>query len=292
MKLTHLVEYAALRSFLGITGHLPLPLASALGAAAGAFAATLPARFNRTAVANLQKVFPQQNMRWICRTHMASMASLGRTATEFSRIYTMPNTTFNHLCTVHGWHHIETHPDALVLTAHFGNWEATARAFGVRQKPMANIYRKANNPLAERYITGLREKAGGIQIPKGSHGAKQLLALMRRTDTVVGFLNDQKFSGGIHVPFLGQNATTAPALAELARKYNKPVVPIFCFRTVAGLHLRFTIEISPPLVLQKTDDPQADIHANTLLFNQVIETAIRRAPEQWLWAHSRFGKSR
>ena len=38
----------------------------------------------------------------------------------------------------------------------------------------------------------------------------------------------------------------------------------------------------------RTGDNEADIVANTALFTGVIESYIRRYPDQWLWLHRRW----
>jgi lauroyl/myristoyl acyltransferase len=44
------------------------------------------------------------------------------------------------------------------------------------------------------------------------------------------------------------------------------------------------MDVSPPL----PPPPDGDVLAYTATFNRVIEAAIRRAPEQWLWMHARW----
>ena len=38
-----------------------------------------------------------------------------------------------------------------------------------------------------------------------------------------------------------------------------------------------------------TDDRKADIAATTILIQAAVERYIRDAPEQWMWAHRRWG---
>lgn len=289
MKPVHILQYVFLRGFLGSLSLLPLPLASSIGGALGSFVGSLPIRINKTAQSNLKVAFPSKNILWVCQTQMTALGHLIRTAMEFPRVYKMSQKEFKKCVTITGWEHIENNPNAMVLTAHYGNWEIICKAAGLQNKKMASIYRAANNPLSDKYIVSLRAKANGFQIPKGSKGAKQLIRLAKEDNVLIGMLNDQKLNTGILAPFFGKDVMTAPALAEIARKYNRPVVPIFCTRKISGLFkLKFEMEIGTPLLLQNTDDAQSDVHANTSLFNKIIEEQIRKNPEQWLWAHRRF----
>jgi len=96
---------------------------------------------------------------------------------------------------------------------------------------------------------------------------------------------DQKMNDGIPVPFFGRDVMTAPALAELALRYDCPVVPARVER-LKGAYFRLLIY--PPLELVKTGDRQADVAANMAQVNAILEQWIRDTPEQWLWLHNRW----
>ena len=78
---------------------------------------------------------------------------------------------------------------------------------------------------------------------------------------------------------------TAPALAQLALKYDCPVLPGRVER-VGGAHFRMVIE--PPLVLPRSGDRQADTRALMAAVNRQLERWIAARPEQWLWLHRRW----
>ena len=100
---------------------------------------------------------------------------------------------------------------------------------------------------------------------------------------MVGILLDQNATRaeGVFVPFFGVPASTSKGLALLALRTGTPVVPIFLRREPGGRHC---IDVGAPL----PPPPDADALAYTARFNEVIEAAIRRAPEQWLWMHARW----
>ena len=98
-------------------------------------------------------------------------------------------------------------------------------------------------------------------------------------------LVDQKMNDGIAVPFLGQAAMTAPALAVFALKYRCPVVPARVTR-LGGARFRITFE--PPLPVPDSGDHHADVRTMMTRVNAIIERWIRAAPEQWLWLHNRW----
>jgi len=99
---------------------------------------------------------------------------------------------------------------------------------------------------------------------------------------MVGILLDQNATRaeGIFAPFFGTPASTSRGLAVIALRTEAPVVPVFIRRLERGRHL---IEVGPVV-----PPPERDVVAFTTSFNEAIEKAIRRAPEQWFWLHKRW----
>jgi len=83
----------------------------------------------------------------------------------------------------------------------------------------------------------------------------------------------------------GRDAMTAPALAQLALRYDAPIVPIHCER-VKGAHFRMVIEA--PLDYQATGDKSTDIYNIMCKVNDHIEAWVRANPAQWMWLHKRW----
>jgi len=98
-------------------------------------------------------------------------------------------------------------------------------------------------------------------------------------------LVDQKMNNGIAVPFFGRPAMTAPALAQLALRFDCPVVPARVVR-LNGAH--FQLIVYPPLEVAKTGDREHDTLTLMTQVNTMIEGWIRERPEQWLWLHNRW----
>ena len=87
---------------------------------------------------------------------------------------------------------------------------------------------------------------------------------------------------GVFVPFFGVPAYSTTAIARMARLSGAPVVPGFPYRRTDGTG--YDLVVSPPLEAFPSDDMIQD----TARVNHVIEQAIRRCPEQYLWLYKRF----
>jgi KDO2-lipid IV(A) lauroyltransferase len=190
---------------------------------------------------------------------------------------------------VEGREHLDramtTHGRVLALSGHLGNWELLSVAHRVTPYPLAVVVRPLDsrwlNPIAER----LRRRTGVELIDKRGALRPVLTALAR--GGMVGILLDQNAarSEGVFVPFFGCPASTSRSVALLALRTGAPVVPIFARREADGRH---RIMVQAPLDPPKTSDREAAVAELTARCTEVIEAAIREAPEQWLWMHNRW----
>ena len=172
----------------------------------------------------------------------------------------------------------------IFFSGHLGNWEIVSLGATQRGVPLDRVYRAANNRLVEWFYRRGRAAAESALIPKGSAGGRQLIASLDK-GRHIGMMVDQKMNDGIPVPFFGHPAMTPPALAELALRYDCPVVPA---RIVRLSGARFRLVFSPPLELKSTGGRKADVARAMDQVNAVIEGWVRDTPEQWLWLHNRW----
>jgi Kdo2-lipid IVA lauroyltransferase/acyltransferase len=271
---------------------LPLDIASALG---GALARLVGPHLgvSRRARRNLAAIFPEMDEARIEATVREMWDNLGRIAAEMPhlpRIKVLADDPAPgpRRVEVAGAEHIHRARDSgkpvIFFTAHIGNWEVGPLATMRHGLPLHVVYRSANNPWADRlFLSGRREIVGGL-IPKGAEGARLMLKALQAGEAL-GMLVDQKMNDGVAVPFLGRDAMTAPALAQLALKFDCIVLPAWVER-LGGAYYRLTVE--PPLALPRTGDRHADIRALMTEVNARMGAWIRRKPGQWLWLHRRW----
>jgi len=169
----------------------------------------------------------------------------------------------------------------LLLTAHLGNWELLAAAHVLTGLPLSVVLRPLDEPALDGVVDRLRKRTGAELIVK-RRALRDVLDALRR-GRMVGILLDQNAARaeGVFVPFFGTPASTLRSLAVLALRTEAPVVPVFIRRLAGGRHV---VEIRPPV----PPPADGDAAAFTARFNEAIEEAIRRAPEQWFWLHRRW----
>jgi KDO2-lipid IV(A) lauroyltransferase len=172
----------------------------------------------------------------------------------------------------------------IFVSAHFGNWEVASLALTQRGLSVVQVYRAPNNPLIDRVIGRFRNIDGSELIPKGAIAARRAIEALH-AGRHLGILVDQKMNDGIAVPFFGRPAMTAPAVAQLAARFDCVIVPARCER-LKGAHFRITV--FPPVEVARTGDRRADAVETMTRVNAVIESWIRERPELWFWLHRRW----
>ena len=92
---------------------------------------------------------------------------------------------------------------------------------------------------------------------------------------------DQRVSEGILSKFFNQDALTTTVPAQLVKKFNIPVIPVYIDR-IEGLN--FKIIINKPIFFSKLKSAK-DI---TDKLNLELEKMIIKKPENWIWSHNRW----
>ena len=92
---------------------------------------------------------------------------------------------------------------------------------------------------------------------------------------------DQRVSEGILSKFFNQEALTTTIPAQLVKKFNIPIVPVYIDR-INGLNFKITIKNPISFSNEKsvkniTDD-----------LNLELEKMIIKKPENWIWSHNRW----
>jgi Kdo2-lipid IVA lauroyltransferase/acyltransferase len=269
-----------------VLAHVPGPLGLAIGRRLGdALWWLLPGR-RAVALANLRRCLgAERSEPDLRRLGRRSFQHLGMNLVEISRYVHRPTRVMLSQVHVQGGEHLHAAAAAgrgiLVLTAHYGNWELLAAAHPLTGLPLSIVTRPLDHPLLDELAGRFRRRSGAELITK-RQAVREVLGALRR-QRMVGILLDQNATRaeGVFVPFFGSSASTSKGLALLALRTGAPVVPVFLRRESSGRHC---LEVGPAL----PPPPDAQVASYTAAFNQVLEAAIRRAPEQWLWMHDRW----
>jgi len=283
----HRLEAFGARLLFGLFRLLPLDAASALGGWLGRAIGPRLGVTKRAAI-NLRRALPEFDAAAARRVMRDMWDNLGRVVAEYphlaefrvygddGRIAFVGDDILDPV--------IASGKSAIFISAHYGNWEIATMAATQRGLDVAEIYRAANNPWIDRLIASYRDSVGSELIPKGTIAARRSIAALR-DGRHLAMLVDQKMNDGIAVPFFGRDAMTAPALAQLALRFDCAIMPARVERLKGA---RFRIVMSPPIEIARSGDRQADTLAIMTAVNAEIERWLRNRPEMWLWLHRRW----
>lgn len=251
--------------------------------------------FLRTAVAvvpdlrrrvegNLALIFPGMPPDERLRVRRAMADSFGRT---FIEIFSMAAFRRRHAWSPPagpGWDALRAAvaegKGAILVSGHFGQWEAVRAALKERGIEVGAVYRPVKNRhLQATYLANLCE-GGTPMLGRDRQGVRELVRHLRG-DGVMAILLDQYVKGGEAVDFLGQPAPTGLTIAELALKYRLPMIPVYGTRQRDGVSV--VIDFEAPI-------PHTTAREMTQAAADSLSARVRAAPGQYYWLHRRWVK--
>jgi KDO2-lipid IV(A) lauroyltransferase len=169
----------------------------------------------------------------------------------------------------------------IFISGHFSNFELMAMHLEKSGINLCAIYRPLNNIFLNKFMERIRKKyICKNQIKKGIGGLKKLISFKNK-NLSTALMIDQRVSEGILSNFFNEKALTTTIPAQLVKKFNIPIVPIYIER-VDGL--KFKIYINEPVSFSK----ETSIKTITDELNKILEKMVIRKPDQWIWSHNRW----
>ena len=167
------------------------------------------------------------------------------------------------------------------VSGHLSNFELMAMFIEKNGINLLAIYRPLNNLFLNPFMEKIRRKyICKYQIKKGIGGTKNLIKYKKQNFSTA-LMIDQRVSEGILSPFFKQEAFTTTIPAQLVKKFNIPVVPVYIERIK---DITFKITIKNPIFFSK----EKSIENITDELNLELEKLILKKPEQWIWSHNRW----
>lgn len=240
------------------------------------------------ALHNLRNSYPEKNIWELKRIAKGVYRNIALTTADFFEIPYINAANLHKWVEFEGLENLENAKaqgkGVLSIVAHFGNWEMMTAAVPLASGPMYIIYRPLDSPVLEDVVAWMRTHKGNFLIPK--EGATKTVRRLLKEGKVIGILNDQNVSAdeGLFVDFFNRPACTSPGTAYMALRTGAPVVAGYLFRKEDGKY-KFVIE---SVEVVNTGDFEKDLFANTQKFTGVVESIVRKYPDQWFWIHQRW----
>tara|TARA_B100000886_G_scaffold295489_1_gene222342 strand:+ start:875 stop:1735 length:861 start_codon:yes stop_codon:yes gene_type:complete len=167
------------------------------------------------------------------------------------------------------------------ISGHFSNFELMAMEIEKLGIKVAAIYRPLNNIFLNGIMEKIRKKyICKNQLKKGIGGLKELIKL-NKSGHCTALMIDQRVSQGIKSYFFNEKAFTTTIPAQLVKKFNVPIVPVFIERFDG---IKFKMSVKKPVYFSNS----SSIESITKHLNEIIENMILKNPYNWIWSHNRW----
>jgi Kdo2-lipid IVA lauroyltransferase/acyltransferase len=283
------LEVALLRGLGLLARALPFHWTSALGAGLGLAAFQAMGRRRRIAIENITRALGPE-VEGVPARELArrSFAQIGRSFLEFLALPRLgprgilDRVEFIGFEPVLEW--VRQGTGAVVLTAHYGNWELLGAAMRAVGAPMRYLLPPQSNQGSDAYFDRIRSQLGidPVKIGFGMRGALKAL----RAGAFLAMLPDQDARRvGIHVPFFGRPASTHTGPARLAYRARCPIAIGLIEREPGA---RFRSRVVATLMPDAASEESLEVDRLTRAINDTIEAGVRRRPDHWYWLHRRW----
>lgn len=288
------VRAAATRGFIHALMLLPVPVATAIGAALGRAGWVLSSRLRRDMRASLSIAFPEKSAVDRDAIARASLVHLGRVGGE--------------VITMRRWaarldEVVEAAPEAVAtveracarrkgiifVLGHIGNWELTSRLSRYVQ-PNAAIAKRSWHRSLDAVIERFRAENGvGTLWRDDPTTGRSMLKLFKQAGAL-GILIDQDIADvqSVFVPFFGRLAATPRAAADFALRFGAAVLVVTCHRRGPRVRDGHRLEVEEVPARADAPDREAEVLRLTAACTAVQERAIRSHPAEWVWMHQRW----
>ena len=229
--------------------------------------------------ANLQK---QNNLKELASN---VLGNYGRIFAEYIHLKNFRNDRLKKYISIEGLEHLEnlkkSKKRAVFISGHFNNFELMAMQIEKAGIELATIYRPLNNFLLNKTMEQIRtENICKNQIKKGRAGSREIIKNLIKGKSIA-IMIDQRVREGKKIEFFNNLATTTTIPAQLIKKYNCELVPVYIERRKNNY---FRMFVSKPIKIDKNKS----ILEITKFLNNLLERMILRNIDQWIWTHNRW----
>ena len=239
-------------------------------------------RSKKLIIRNLEKAGINKNLNNIASN---VLSNYGRIFAEYVHLKNFKNNKLKKYISIEGSEHLENikknRKNVVFVSGHFNNFELMAMQIENSGIECAALYRPLNNPFLNKLMEKIRIRdICKTQIKKGRAGTREIIKNLKQGKSIA-LMIDQRVREGEKINFFNNLATTTTIPAQLIKKYNCEVVPIYIERNKNNY---FKMYVSKPIKIKTTKT----IQEITLFLNEVLEKMILKNIDQWIWSHDRW----
>ena len=282
-KIIYFIEFILIKILFFIFKFIGYKFSSNLGFLIGIFFGPL-FKSKKQIIKNLEKANIQkpQNLKKIASN---VLGNYGRILAEYVHLEDFRNDKLKKYISIEGLEHLyylkKSKKKAVFISGHFNNFELMAMQIEKAGIELAAIYRPLNNVFLNKTMEKIRtENICKNQIKKGRAGSREIIKNVKNGKSIA-IMIDQRVREGEKVNFFNHLATTTTIPAQLIKKYDCELVPVYIERIKNNY---FKMFVSKPIKINN----KKSIIEITKFLNNLLERMILRNIDQWIWTHNRW----
>ena len=282
-KIIYFIEFILVKILFFIFRLIGYKFSSNLGFLIGVFLVPL-FKSKKLIIRNLEKanIGKKQNLKKIASN---VLGNYGRIFAEYIHLEDFRNDNLKEYISIEGIEHLnslkKSKKKAIFVSGHFNNFELMAMQIEKVGIELAAIYRPLNNVFLNKTMEKIRtENICKNQIKKGRAGSREIIKNIKNGKSIA-IMIDQRVREGEKVNFFNHLATTTTIPAQLIKKYDCELVPVYIERIKNNY---FKMFVSKPIKINN----KKSIIEITQFLNDLLERMILRNIDQWIWTHNRW----
>jgi KDO2-lipid IV(A) lauroyltransferase len=176
---------------------------------------------------------------------------------------------------------IKDNRKVVLVTAHYGTWEALSYIIGLAFKDLICIARPLDSAPMDKILFDSRSRFNTQMVNKDG-AIKDIIKGLKQNKLVAMLIDHhpKKSDKSTVVDFFGKKTDFTPSSALIAKKFDAVIIPTFIHKKESNYY----VEFDTPIDTKEIDsiDTIVQLQASS------IEKAIRNRPREWFWFHKRW----
>ena len=291
VRLTHRIEYAALRCVSWLVGVLPhrVALALAWGAARVAYAANRQLRvrtFRRLRQALGAELGAPELARigWLAYRNLVFTVVEGMKLSRIRREWVTRNMAQGPVAQVRA--ELSQGRGLIIAVPHMGNWELAGIALQSQGVHLITLVRKQKNPLVNAWLNRVRTRTGVEAIDTHSRDIGEVARKLVAGNKVLTILPDVRAkSGGVSVRFLEAETLVPLGTVRYARSAG---LPILTGQVVRSGWTRHEWSLTGRIEPDQNASEEADGRRIMQYIMDRFSESVQAHPEDYFWFNKRW----
>ncbi len=288
--LKHNAGWVTLKIVIALVNILPLRMMYGLANGMAGLAWMLGVR-RQIVFNNLNRAFGReknpQEIRAIARETYRNIA---KNICELLRVFKFSQAEIDKMFIIQGREYLDAAlargKGVIGLSGHLGNFPLMGAKLAQEGYSGASFIYGASEARVVKLFFDIGRHLGISLIPTSPSQASVRKSLKwLRENKILCIQADRNAPQGVFVDFFGYPAATPIGPVVLAKRTGATVLPMFVVREMNSRH---RIIFGPPVELEATGNKEKDILVNSAKFTKIIESYVRKYPEQWLWTYRRW----